>query len=202
METIQQSDKALRDYQLVLAARDNGDQRAYANLMEFYRMPVYTMLLRMTKNPTEADDLTIEAFCKAFCQLGSFVPTHTFSSWLFSIACNHAIDFIRRKRMATIPLSEVETSVDGEVREYPLPSTDSNPEEAMIGQQRDTLLRDVVKRLPPRYRQIVQLRYFEECSYEEISQQLHMPIGTVKTQLNRARMLLGQILHSNQHLCL
>lgn len=202
MDTTVQSDKAQRDYQLVLAARENGDQRAYADLMAYYRMPVYTMLLRMTKSPVEADDLTIEAFGKAFRQLHAYVPTSTFASWLFSIACNHGIDFIRRNRMHTIPLSEMEVNEDGEAREYPVPSADNNPEEVLIDQQLAGTLRQMVEQLPPRYRQIVQLRYYDEMPYEDIAQHLHMPIGTVKVRLSRARQLLAQLVTPNHPLSL
>lgn len=197
MEVELQNEKAQRDYQLVLAARENGDQRAYAHLMAYYRTPVYTMLLRMTHNPIEADDLTMEAFSKAFNQLHAYVPTNPFSTWLFAIASNHGIDYIRRRRMATIPLSEMETTTDGESREYALPSDDVNPEEALIDQQRNGLLREVVSRLPQRYRKIVELRYFEDLSYDDIANQLNIPIGTVKTQLNRARDLLSKVINAH-----
>lgn len=160
-------------------------------------MPVYTMLLRITKNPTEADDLTIEAFGKAFRQLDAYNPTNPFSTWLFAIASNHAIDFIRRNRMATVPLSEMEVSHDGEAREYPVPSHDKNPEEALITEQRHTLVHQVVNNLPYRYKRIVELRYYEDYSYEDIAQELKIPVGTVKTQLNRARMLLAKIINTN-----
>lgn len=193
------NDKAQRDYQLVLAAREKGDQRAYADLMRFYREPVYLMLLRMTHNPTDADDLTIETFGKAFCQLHSYTPQNTFATWLFAIASNNGIDFIRKRRLATVPLADFSVSNGDDTYEYPMPSPDANPEEALISQQRGTLLRDVVSQLKPRYRTIVQLRYFEELSYEEIAQRLHIPLGTVKIQLRRARMLLAEIMKSHKH---
>lgn len=197
MDTALQNDKAQRDYQLVVAARDNGDQRAYADLMSFYRVPVYTMLLRMTRNPAEADDLTMEAFNKAFSQLHAFSPTNTFSSWLFSIASHHGIDHIRHNRLQTVPLSSMEVSLDGELREYPVPSGDANPEEQMIGSQTYRLMHEVVAKLPPRYRKIVEMRYFDELSINDISVRLRMPEGTVKVQLSRARQLLGHIIHIN-----
>ncbi len=188
----------MRDYQLVLAAREKGDQRAYADLMRFYREPVYLMLLRMTHNTTEADDLTLETFGKAFCQLNSYTPQNTFSTWLFSIACNSFIDFLRKQRMDTISLNSMSVRNDDDHIEYTLPSDSPNPEEELIGTQRGILLREVVKQLKPRYRRIVELRYFEELSYEEIAQKLNIPLGTVKVHLRRARMLLAEIIDS-QH---
>lgn len=198
MEAILQNERAVRDYQLVLAARDKGDQRAYADLMRFYREPVYLMLLRMTHNPTEADDLTIETFGKAFCQLHSYTPQNNFSTWLFSIASNNFIDFVRKQRMETISLNDMSVRSDDDRIEYTLPSDNPNPEEELIDYQRGVLLREVVKQLKPRYRRIVEMRYFDELSYEEIAQKLNIPLGTVKIHLRRARMLLAEIIES-QH---
>lgn len=188
------TEKAQRDYQLVCRAREDGDQRAYADLMRMYREPIYLMLLKMTNNPTEADDLTIEAFGKAFASLHLYSPTHAFSTWLFSIATNNCVDFIRKKRLQTIYLDDIRTSVGDEAFEYPIPSEASNPEEDIIHQQRVQILREVVQTLKPRYRRLVELRYFEERSYEEIAQELQMPLGTVKVQLFRAKELLHNIL--------
>ena len=198
MEAIMQNEKAVRDYHLVLAARDKGDQRAYADLMRFYREPIYLMLLRMTHSPVDADDLTIETFGKAFCQLHTYTPQNTFSTWLFSIASNSGIDYIRRQHMEVVSLNNISVRNEDDQYEYPLPSDTPNPEEALIGEQRTVLLREVVEQLKPRYRRIVKMRYFEELSYEEIAQQLHLPLGTVKIQLRRARMLLAEIIKS-QH---
>ena len=198
MEAILQNEKAVRDYRLVLAARDKGDQRAYADLMRFYREPIYLMLLRMTHSPVDADDLTIETFGKAFCQLHTYTPQNTFSTWLFSIASNSGIDYIRRQHMEVVSLNNISVRNEDDQYEYPLPSDSPNPEEAMIGEQRTVLLREVVEQLKPRYRRIVKMRYFEELSYEEIAEKLHLPLGTVKIQLRRARMLLAEIIKT-QH---
>ena len=199
MEAVLQNEKARRDYQLVLAARDKGDQRAYADLMRYYREPIYMMLLRMTHNPTDADDLTIETFGKAFCQLHSYTPTNTFATWLFAIASNSGIDFIRRRRLEMISLSAMSVGNENEGYEYPMPSDDANPEEALISTQRGELLRELDRQLKPRYRNIVEMRYFDELSYEEIAERLSIPLGTVKIQLRRARLLLAEILQSHKH---
>ena len=188
------TEKAQRDYQLVCRAREEGDQRAYADLLRMYKEPIYLLLLKMTNNPTEADDLTMEAFGKAFASLHLYNPTHAFSTWLFSIATNNCVDFIRKKRLQTIYLDDIRTSADNEVYEYPIPAEADNPEEDIIHQQRVQILREVVKQLKPRYRRLVEMRYFEEMSYEEIAEELQMPLGTVKVQLFRARDLLHNIL--------
>lgn len=175
-------------------AREHGDQKAYADLMHMYREPIYLMLLKMTNNPTEADDLTIEAFSKAFSSLHLYNPTHAFSTWLFSIATNNCVDYIRKRRLQTVYLDDLRTYVDHEVYEYPIPSEARNPEEEVIREQRVQILREVVMQLKPRYRRLVELRYFEERSYEEIAEELQLPLGTVKVQLFRARDLLYNIL--------
>ena len=199
MDPFLTNEKAQRDYQLVLAARDRGDQRAYADLMRYYREPIYLMLLRMTHSPVDADDLTIEAFGKAFRQLSSYTPQNTFATWLFSIASNHGIDFIRRQHMRMVPLNSMSVTDEDDAYEYPFPSDDPTPEEELITRQRDKIVRDLVDRLAPRYRRIVNMRYFDELSYEEIAKQLNIPLGTVKIQLRRARLLLAEIIKSQKH---
>ena len=198
MDPVFLNDKAQRDYQLVVAARDKGDQRAYADLMRYYREPVYLMLLRMTHSPVDADDLTIEAFGKAFRQLASYTPQNTFATWLFSIASNHGIDFIRRQHMRLVSLNTMSVNQEDDASEYPIPSCDDNPEEDLIHRQRDKIMRDLINRLQPRYRTIVKLRYFDDLSYDEIAQKLNLPLGTVKIQLRRARLLLAETIKTHR----
>ena len=198
MDPVFLNDKAQRDYQLVVAARDKGDQRAYADLMRYYREPVYLMLLRMTHSPVDADDLTIEAFGKAFRQLASYTPQNTFATWLFSIASNHGIDFIRRQHMRLVSLNTMSVNQEDDACEYPIPSCDDNPEEDLIHRQRDKIMRDLINRLQPRYRTIVKLRYFDDLSYDEIAQKLNLPLGTVKIQLRRARLLLAETIKTHR----
>ena len=187
------SDKAQIDLKLVELARD-GDQKAYADLMGRYRDAIYFMLLKMVNNTSDAEDLTIEAFGKAFKNLHQYTPNYAFSTWLFKIATNNCIDFIRKKRGNTVSLDQ---SIDSEENLTPsatIQSETPDPEENMIGQQKIKLMREVVSKLKPRYRNLVELRYFKEYSYEEISKELNLPIGTVKAQLFRARELLFNIL--------
>lgn len=199
MEEQLATEKAKRDYRLVCAARDRGDQRAYADLMQFYRTPIYMMLLKMTQSPTEADDLTIETFGKAFCSLHLYTPKHAFSTWLFSIASNKCIDYIRRHKMQTVSLSDISARSDDDSFEFSMPANDPTPEEELMTAQRAHMLRDLVAQLKPSYRRIVEMRYFEELSYEEIAQRLALPMGTVKVQLMRARALLASIVGEKQN---
>jgi RNA polymerase sigma-70 factor (ECF subfamily) len=153
------------------------------------------MLLKMVNNPSDAEDLTIEAFGKAFKNINQYTPNFAFSTWLFKIATNNCIDFIRKKRAATISLDQ--SNDDPDTTTVTIQSDTLDPEAHMINSQKIKLLREVVNKLKPRYRTLVELRYFKEYSYEEISQELELPIGTVKAQLFRARELLFNILKTS-----
>jgi RNA polymerase sigma-70 factor (ECF subfamily) len=193
------TDKGLRDYELVKAALEKKQQGAYAELMRNYRDTLYFMMLKMTNNPQDAEDLTIEAFGKAFKNLGQYTPQYAFSTWLFKIASNNCIDFIRKKKMnETVSLSLTELSEDGDDISDILPSTSRTPEEDIIRQQKIQQLREIIDKLKPNYRKLIELRYYEEKSYEEISIELDLPIGTVKAKLFRAREFLYHIL-KNRH---
>ncbi|MFN3917087.1 MAG: RNA polymerase sigma factor [Flavobacteriales bacterium] len=190
------SDKAKQDYELVKKAVA-GDQSAYADLMERYRDSIYFMLLKMVNNRDDAEDLTIEAFGKAFSRLGQYTPTFAFSTWLFKIATNNCIDHIRKKRLNLLSLDNGYSSED-ENTTIDVKSSDLDPEEETIRVQKVKMMRNVVTRLKPRYRRLIEMRYFEELSYEEIAEQMDLPLGTVKAQLFRAREFLYQIMKNSK----
>ncbi len=193
------SEKAVKDYALVKEAVENGDQKAYAELMSRYKDSIYFMLLKMVNNRDDADDLTIEAFGKAFRNLKQYTPDYAFSTWLFKIATNNCIDFIRKKRKMTVSLDKGFDTEDGGEMTLEVRSNQPDPEEHMMKKQNVIMMRDVVERLKPRYRRLVELRYFQERSYEEISDELKLPLGTVKAQLFRAREFLYQIMKNSGH---
>ncbi len=187
------SDKAQKDLQLVDAAI-NGDQSAYAELMERYRESIYYMMLKMVNNTDDADDLTIEAFGKAFNRLKQYSPNYAFSTWLFKIASNNCIDFIRKKRIKVTSMDTGIKNDDGETIFIDAESNSRNPEETAMHKQKVMHMRELVSKLKPRYRLLVEKRYFEELSYEEISEELDLPLGTVKAQLFRARDFLANMM--------
>jgi len=184
------SDKAKGDLLLVEEAK-KGNEKAFASLMNRYRDSIYYMLLKMVNNPYDAEDLTIEAFGKAFRSLDSFTPDYAFSTWLFRIATNNCIDFIRKKQISPTPIDPLQE--DLEHITVSLQSDLPDPEETLINDQKIAVLRDIVNQLKPRYRNLIELRYYKEYSYEEISTELKLPIGTVKAQLYRAKSLLFNI---------
>ncbi len=185
------SEKAQRDFVLVQQAT-KGDQKAYAELMGRYRDAIYYMLLKMVNNASDAEDLTIEAFGKAFKNIQQYTPNYAFSTWLFKIATNNCIDFIRKRKATTVSLDQNDDDPDKSTPDIQASILD--PEEEMIKDQKIKMMRDLVSKLKPRYRKLIELRYFNEYSYEEIAEELELPIGTVKAQLFRARELLFNIL--------
>jgi RNA polymerase sigma-70 factor (ECF subfamily) len=195
-ESLNLSEKALQDYELVQKAL-KGDEKAFARLLNRYKDTIYFMLLKMLNNRSDAEDLTLEAFGKAFKNLHQYSPTYAFSTWLFKIASNNCIDFLRKKKGITISLeSETEQSELSETAK--IKSKDLNPEERLIRKQKAILLHKVVRRLKPHYQNLVELRYFREYSYEEIAKELNLPLGTVKAQLFRARQMLFKLIESTE----
>jgi RNA polymerase sigma-70 factor (ECF subfamily) len=191
------SDKAQKDLSLVEAAI-KGDQSAYAELMDRYRESIYFMMLKMVSNPDDADDLTIEAFGKAFNRLKQYSPSYAFSTWLFKIASNNCIDFIRKKRIKVTSMDTGIKTDDGEMIFIDAQSNTRDPEEVVIHKQKVMHMRELVSKLKPRYRLLVEKRYFEELSYEEISEELDLPLGTVKAQLFRARDFLSNMMEKTK----
>lgn len=184
------STKAYYDYNLVKKAL-NGDQKAYAELLHRYRESVYFTMLKMCCNKDDAEDLTIEAFGRAFKKLEQYSPEFAFSTWLFKIAGNNAIDFLRKKRLKN------DLSIDRKIQENESEEHSNNirsntldPEETFIKKQKTEHLHIIINSLKPKYKRIIEMFYLEELSHEEISVKLNMSVGTIKAQLFRARELL------------
>jgi RNA polymerase sigma-70 factor (ECF subfamily) len=191
------SDKGKRDLALVERAL-NGDQMAYAKLMDMYRESIYFMMLKMVRSEDDAEDLTIEAFGKAFNRLHQYSPSYAFSTWLFKIASNNAIDYIRKKRVKITSMDNAYINEDGESIGLDVDSGDKDPEEVKIHAEKVDLMRVIVTRLKPRYRDLIDKRYFQELSYEEIAEEMNLPLGTVKAQLFRARAFLADMIKNTR----
>jgi len=195
-ESANLSEKARYDFDLVQSALE-GDEDAFARLMAKYKDTIYFMLLKMVNNRSDAEDLTLEAFGKAFKNLYQYSPNYAFSTWLFKIASNNCIDFLRKKKGITITIEP-----NGENAEADSPakirSRENNPEESLIKKQQAVMMRNIVRKLKPRYQTLVEYRYFRELSYEEIASELKLPLGTVKAQLFRAREMLFKLLEMTE----
>ncbi|MBS1611686.1 MAG: sigma-70 family RNA polymerase sigma factor [Bacteroidetes bacterium] len=188
------SSRAQEDLDLVAKAQ-KGDQVAFGKLMERYRESIFFMVLKMVHNRDDAEDLTLEAFGKAFNSIGNYSADFAFSTWLFKIATNNCIDFIRKKRLQTTSLEQTTRQKDdGEVVTITVKDHNPDPEENMMKEQRAAKIRAAIEQLSPKYRSLIELRYLDELSYEEIAEKLDIPLGTVKAQLFRAKDMLYNIL--------
>jgi len=192
------SEKALKDFDLIDEATRKNNESAYAELMERYKKPVYHMILKMVRNVDDAEDLTIEAFAKAFRNLHKFKKDFTFSTWLFRIATNNSIDFIRKKRLETFSLNTSYKDDNGEAVNIDIEDKNPDPQEETIKSQKRELIQMFVTKLPAKYQRLVRLRYFQELSYDEIAQELDAPLGTVKAQLHRARELMYDLVKNKK----
>ncbi len=185
-----------RDIRLVKQILESGNRAAYAQLMDEYFEKVYQKMLKMTGQPGDAEDLTMVAFNKAFSKLGQYTPDFAFSTWLYQIAKNNCIDYLRRNKKdndSKVNQYEAEVGMAAHELANQLPS----PEQLMINQQEIQLLREIVDTLHPKYMDIIKLHYFSELSCEEIAQKLDLPEGTVKVRLFRARELLFNMMRKS-----
>ena len=143
----------------------------------------------MLRNREEVEDLVQEAFIKAFTSLANFNEEYAFSTWLYKIATNNAIDHIRKKKLQTFSIDKPLESADSDFT-FELPDTELEPDEEMIDSQRKKMLQEAMNALPPKYRQVIILRHVEEKEYAEIARILKLPLGTVKAHIFRAREML------------
>lgn len=188
------TEKAKEDLKIIELALTKGDPRAYNTLMSKYRDPIFFMLYERVNDRELAKELTIEAFGKAFNKLDSYTPKFAFSTWLYSIARNNCIDYLRKKKLPTYSIDTMIEHDEGSQTATDIPYQGDGPEKKMMNKQRIQILRNIVEQLKPNYRELVKLRYFKEYSYKEISVELEIPIGTVKAQLFRSREQLFKIL--------
>ncbi len=197
VKTRMTSERAKEDLQLVKLAVKKKDQRAFKKLMSRYKDSIYFMVLKMVHDPSDAEDITIESFGKAFNKLDSYDTKYAFSTWLFKIATNNCIDFIRKKRLQTTSLDEPRENDKGDDLYFDFKAEGLNPEEKFIKNQRAVSVRGTIEKLDDKYKFLIKLRYYEEYSYEEIAEELNIPLGTVKAQLFRAKELLCKLLEKN-----
>jgi RNA polymerase sigma factor (sigma-70 family) len=187
--------KSERDYRLVKQILESGNRAAYTQLMDEYFEKVYSRMLKMTGLPGDAEDLTMEAFNKAFSKLDQYTPDFAFSTWLYRIAKNNCIDYLRRSRRDNENMLNQPEAGAGIAHELDnqLPS----PEQLMINRQETSLLLEIVSSLHPKYKDIIIDHYFKELSCEEIAANRNLPEGTVKVRLFRARELLYNMMRKS-----
>lgn len=166
-----------------------GDQRAYKELLARHRQSIFHVIFKIVRSNEEAADLVQETFMKAFGSLGSYRFEYRFSTWLYKIAANNAIDHLRKKRIEALSLDRPIQTQDGEVA-LEIPDWSQNPEEDLYRKRRAVTIGDAIDSLPAKYREVIVLRHQQDRSYDEIAEQLRIPVGTVKARIFRARELL------------
>ena len=182
--------KKERDIETIRKALKTNNQNYYNELMSQYHNSIYFYVNDIIKNQAISNDLTIEIMGKAFINLKSYNFKFAFSTWIFTIAKNHCIDYLRKNNLKTVSIDEL---TNNDEYYFEIPSKDYNPEDLMIRKQRIQLLRRLVNQLSLQYISVVKLRYFKEMSYSEISEELNLSESTIKIRLYRARKELLKI---------
>ncbi|HPW96963.1 MAG TPA: sigma-70 family RNA polymerase sigma factor [Flavobacterium sp.] len=168
----------------------NGDQVAFTFLLDNYWNEVYGFMLKRTENETDSEDITIETFSKAFDKIATYNPEFQFNTWLIAIAKNVHIDMLRKKKSSLF----VDISENDDRQAYNIADSSPTAEDELITEQNLSQLLRYIKELKPHYQEVIQLRYFQEMSYQEISEQLDEPLSNVKIKLLRAKKLLAEII--------
>ncbi len=190
-------DYASIDDQQLAAQAAQGREGAYRELLRRYERPIFSLVYRMVRDRSLAEDLAQEAFIRAFNAIDSYNPRYKFSSWIFKIANNHTIDHLRKKRLDTVSIDgspHASTSEEAVQTRVVVESTAETPEEFVENRELGSLIEQAIGELRPEYRNVVLLRHVEGYTYDEISDILDLPLGTVKTYLHRARGELKQLL--------
>jgi RNA polymerase sigma-70 factor (ECF subfamily) len=184
------------DYQLIDDIRD-GDaaarEHAYKRLLSKYKNQIFSLILKIVHTPNEVEDLVQETFSKAFNSIGNFNKEYAFSTWLYRIATNSSIDYLRKRRLKTY---SIDTPIQTKDDEYYVEIADSReePGKNIIQSQRDHIVREAIAQLPEKYRVVIEMRHLQERTYDEISAELDIPLGTVKAHIFRAREMLYKML--------
>jgi len=170
-----------------------GDQKAFKSLARRYKNAVALIVFKLVRDRTQVEDLTQEVFIKAFQHLDDFDYAHQFASWLFKIANNHCIDYIRKKKLRVYSIDDQVKTEDGEI-EYEIPDSTYEPDLNMLREQKARLIHHAIDSLPKKYREVIILRHQEELSYDEIAEETGLPVNTIKVQLFRAREMMYKYL--------
>jgi len=184
------------DHEMIRQALD-GEQDAYARLMKKYHDPVFSVVFKIIHDKEEIEDLVQETFIKAFASLKSFNENYSFSTWIFKIASNNCIDYMRKKKLKTLSIDTTIEQEEGETS-FELPDPSYETDKNIIEEQRRKVIQDAINSLPEKYRVVIQMRHQEEKNYDEISEILCMPIGTVKAHIFRAREMLNKYLRDKR----
>ena len=171
----------------------SGDQAAFEKLMNKYYQHIYNLIYKMIFRKEDVEDLTQEAFIKAFNSLENFDRQFAFSTWLYKIATNNCIDYLRKKKLSTFSIDKEIQSEDSDFK-FEIPDTEYVPDNRIIEEQRKKIIDEAIESLPEKYKRVIVLRHKKEMEYEEIAEKLELPLGTVKAHIFRGRELLNKYL--------
>lgn len=171
-----------------------GDQVAFTFLLDYYWNEVYGFMLKRTENETDAEDISIETFAKAFDKITTYNPEFQFNTWLIAIAKNVHIDLLRKKKSSLF----IEITDEEDFQAYNVADSTPSAEDELITEQNLSQLLQYIKVLKPHYQEVIQLRYFQEMSYQEISDKINEPLSNVKIKLLRAKKLLAEIIKDHR----
>jgi RNA polymerase sigma-70 factor (ECF subfamily) len=186
------SQSSLEDDILVRRAR-GGSEEAQTALVNKYRRAIHFHILKMIKDENSGEDLVQETFIKAFNNLQRYDDNYAFSTWLYRIATNHTIDYLRKKKLKTVSINNQVRTREGR-REMQLRDGSTQTDRRIIRSQRREKVRSAIDNLPDKYRRVIQLRHMQELTYQEIVEVLDIPLGTVKAHIFRAREMLYKTL--------
>lgn len=185
--------KTKNDDNILINKALEGDQAAYEKLMKKYYQLIYNLIFRMISRKEDVEDLTQEAFIKAFNSLQNFDRQFAFSTWLFKIATNNAIDYLRKKKLNTFSIDKEIESEESDFK-FEIPDIENKPDRVIMEDQRKKILDEAIESLPPKYKEVIILRHKLDKEYEEIAKELKLPLGTVKAHIFRGRELLNKFL--------
>lgn len=170
-----------------------GDQSAFEKLMNKYYQHIFNLIYKMIFRKEDVEDLTQEAFIKAFNSLANFDRQFAFSTWLYKIATNNCIDYLRKKKLSTFSIDKEISTEDSDFK-FEIPDTEFVPDNKIIEEQRKKIIDEAIENLPEKYKKVIVLRHKKEMEYEEIAEKLDLPLGTVKAHIFRGRELLNKYL--------
>jgi RNA polymerase sigma-70 factor (ECF subfamily) len=191
--------ETLDDRELATCAA-RGEEPAFRELLTRYERPVFSLIYRMVRDRTLAEDLAQEAFIRAFNAIGSYKTSYKFSNWIFKIANNHTIDHLRKRKLDTVSMDgspHARTAEEVDRSRLVVESRDENPHEYVEHKELGSQIEHAIGDLREEYRSVIILRHVEGYAYDEIADILELPLGTVKTYLHRAR---GELRKSLAHL--
>lgn len=176
----------------------SGQQHLFGKIQKKYKRMVTSIIRRVVNNELDIEDLVQETFIKAYNALPSYDQKYHFSSWLMKIATNHAIDFLRKRKLETVSISSQSVENDEDDYLVQIPDPDLLPDQYLSQKELATSINLILEKMPANFRQVIILRFQQEMDYKEISEKLSIPLGTVKATLFRAKKMLSALLIKNK----